>query len=121
MEIQKAFTLVRYPSLSNRAYCLLYNKKMKKIKLDFQINQNIYYRTGVFFIAITILINVLNRLELIPSDLYQLRLFSVSIGIPFYFYGIFYHYTQVKDLFFIKQTLLGLLIGLVILILIHYF
>ena len=94
---------------------------MKKIKLDFQINQNVYYKTGIFFIVITIFINILNRLELIPSDLYQLRLFSVSVGIPFYFYGIYYHYKQTKDLFFIKQTLLGLFIGLVILTLIDYF
>ncbi len=93
----------------------------KKIKLDFQVNQNIYYKTGIFFIAVTVIINLLIKLQLIPNDWYQLRFFPVSVGIPFYFYGIFYHYKCTRDLSFIKQTSAGLFIGLVILILIRYF
>ena len=60
----------------------------KKIKLDFQVNQNIYYRAGIFFILIALFINILTKFEIIPLDWKQLRLFPISIGIPFYFYGI---------------------------------
>ena len=87
----------------------------KKIKLDFQVNQNIYYRAGIFFILIALFINLLTRFEIIPLDWKQLRLFPISIGIPFYFYGIYAHYKNTKDLSFLKQTFLGLLIGFTIL------
>ena len=87
----------------------------KKIKLDFQVNQNIYYRAGIFFILIALFINLLTRFEIIPLDWKQLRLFPISIGIPFYFYGIYDHYKKTKDLSFLKQTFLGLLIGFTIL------
>ncbi len=85
------------------------------MKLDFQVNQNFYYRSGIFFILITLLINLLTRFEIIPLDWKQLRLFPISIGMPFYFYGIYAHYKNTKDLSFLKQTFLGLLIGFTIL------
>ena len=88
---------------------------MGRIKLDFQLNQNIYYRAGIFFILIALLINLLTRFEIIPLDLKQLRLFPISVGIPFYFYGIYAHYKNTKDLFFLKQTFLGLMIGFIVL------
>ena len=88
---------------------------MGRIKLDFQLNQNIYYRAGIFFILIALFINLLTRFEIIPLDLKQLRLFPISVGIPFYFYGIYAHYKNTKDLFFLKQTFLGLLIGFMVL------
>ena len=88
---------------------------MGRIKLDFQLNQNIYYRAGIFFILIALFINLLTRFEIIPLDLKQLRLFPISVGIPFYFYGIYAHYKNTKDLFFLKQTFLGLLIGFIVL------
>ena len=91
----------------------------KKIKLDFQVNQNIYYRAGIFFILIVLFINLLTRFEIIPSDWKQLRLFPISIGIPFYFYGIYAHYKNTKDLSFLKQTFMGLLIGFIILGVVH--
>ena len=87
----------------------------KKIKLDFQVNQNIYYRSGIFFILIDLLINLLIRFEIIPLDWKQLRFFPISIGIPFYFYGIYAHYKNTKDLSFLKQTFMGLLIGFTVL------
>ena len=87
----------------------------KKIKLDFQVNQNIYYRAGIFFILIALFINLLTRFEIIPLDWKQLRLFPISIGIPFYFYGIYAHYKNTKDLSFLKQTFMGLLIGFTVL------
>ena len=87
----------------------------KKINLNFQINQNIYYRFGIFFILIALFINLLTRFEIIPLDWKQLRLFPISVGIPFYFYGIYAHYKNTKDLSFLKQTFMGLLIGLTIL------
>ena len=87
----------------------------KKIKLDFQVNQNIYYRAGIFFILIALFINLLTMLEIIPLDWKQLRFFPISIGIPFYFYGIYAHYKNTKDLSFLKQTFMGLLIGFTIL------
>ena len=87
----------------------------KKIKLDFQINQNIYYRAGIFFILIALSINLLTRFEIIPLEWRQLRLFPISIGIPFYFYGVYAHYKNTKDLFFLKQTFMGLMIGFTIL------
>ena len=86
-----------------------------KIKLDFQVNQNIYYRTGIFFILIVLIINLLTRLDIIPLDWKQLRLFPVSVGIPFYFYGIYAHYKDTRDLSFLKQTFVGLLIGFAVL------
>jgi hypothetical protein len=86
-----------------------------KIKLDFQVNQNIYYRVGIFFILIALFINLLTRFEIIPLDWKQLRLFPISIGIPFYFYGIYAHYKSTKDLSFLKQTFVGLLIGFTVL------
>ena len=88
---------------------------MGRIKLDFQLNQNIYYRAGIFFILIALFINLLTRFEIIPLDLKQLRLFPISVGIPFYFYGIYAHYKNTKDLFFLKQTFLGFLIGFIVL------
>ena len=88
---------------------------MGRIKLDFQLNQNIYYRAGIFFILIALFINLLTRFEIIPLDLKQLRLFPISVGIPFYFYGIYAHYKNTKDLFFLKQTFLGLMIGFIVL------
>ena len=87
----------------------------KKIKLDFQVNQNIYYRAGIFFILIALFINLLTRFEIIQLDWKQLRLFPISIGIPFYFYGIYAHYKSTKDLSFLKQTFMGLLIGFTVL------
>ena len=92
---------------------------MGRIKLDFQLNQNIYYRAGIFFILIALFINLLTRFEIIPLDLKQLRLFPISVGIPFYFYGIYAHYKNTKDLFFLKQTFLGLLIGFIVLGVVH--
>ena len=90
-------------------------KYEKKIKLDFQVNQNIYYRAGIFFILIALFINLLTRFEIIPLDWKQFRLFPISIGIPFYFYGIYAHYKNTKDLSFLKQTCAELLIGFTIL------
>ena len=85
------------------------------MKLDFQVNQNIYYRSGIFFILIALLINLLTRFEIILLDWKKLRLFPISIGMPFYFYGVYAHYKNTKDLSFLKQTFLGLLIGFTIL------
>jgi len=82
-----------------------------KIKLDFQVNKNIYYRAGIFFILISLIINLLTRLEFIPLNWKQLRLFPIFVGIPFYFYGIYSHYKNTRDLSFLKQTFIGLLIG----------
>ena len=87
----------------------------KKIKLDFKVNQNIYYRSGIFFILIALFINLLTRIEIIPLDWKQLRLFPISVGIPFYFYGIYAHYKNTKDLSFLKQTFIGFLIGFTVL------
>ena len=87
---------------------------INKIKLDFQVNQNIYYRAGIFFILIALFINLLTRFEIIPLDWKQLRLFPISIGIPFYFYGIYAHYKNTKDFSFLKQTFWWLLIGFTI-------
>jgi len=87
----------------------------KKIKLDFQVNQNIYYRAGIFFILIALFINLLTRFEIIPLDWKQLRFFPISVGIPFYFYGTYAHYKNTKDLSFLKQTFIGLLIGFTVL------
>ena len=86
-----------------------------KIKLDFQVNQNIYYRAGIFFILIALFISLLTRLEIIPLDWKQLRLFPIAVGIPFYFYGIYAHYKDTRDLFFLKQTFVVLLIGFTVL------
>ena len=86
-----------------------------KIKLDFQVNQNIYYRAGIFFILIALFINLLTRFEIIALDWKQLRLFPISIGIPFYFYGIYAHYKDTRDLSFLKQTFVVLLIGFTVL------
>ena len=91
----------------------------KKIKLDFQVNQNIYYKAGIIFIIIALFINLLTRFEIISLGWKQLRLFPISIGIPFYFYGIYAHYKNTKDLSFLKQTFMGLLIGFTILGLIY--
>ena len=91
-----------------------------KIKLDFQINQNIYYRAGVFFIIIALIINLLTRFKIAPPDWQQLRLFPISVGIPFYFYGIYAHYKTTKDISFIKQTFIGLLIGAIIIIIVYF-
>ena len=90
-----------------------------KIKLDFQVNQNIYYRAGIFFILIALFISLLTRLEIIPLDWKQLRLFPVSVGIPFYFYGIYAHYKDTRDLFFLKQTFVVLLIGFTVLVVVY--
>ena len=87
----------------------------KKITLDFKVNQNIYYRSGIFFILIALFINLLTRIEIIPLDWKQLRLFPISVGIPFYFYGIYAHYKNTKDLSFLKQTFIGFLIGFTVL------
>ena len=86
-----------------------------KIKLDFQVNQNIYYRAGIFFILIALFINLLTRFEIIPLDWKQLRLFPISVGIPFYFYGIYAHYKDTRDLSFLKQSIVVLLIGFTVL------
>ena len=91
----------------------------KKIKLDFQVNQNIYYRAGIFFILIALFINLITRFEIIPADWKQLRLFPISIGITLFFYWIYDHYKNTKDLSFLKQTFMGLLIGFTILGLIY--
>ena len=88
---------------------------MNKIKLDFQVNHNIYYRAGIFFILIALFINFLTRFEIIPLNWKQFRLFPIFFGIPFYFYGIYAHYKNTKDLSFLKQTFVGLLIGFTIL------
>ena len=92
----------------------------KKVKFDFQINQNIYYRAGVFFIVIALLINLLMRFKIAPIDWQQLRLFPISVGIPFYFYGVYTHFKKTKDISFIKQTFGGLFIGFLIIIIIHF-
>ncbi len=86
-----------------------------KIKLDFQVNQNIYYRAGIFFILFSLIINLLTRFQIIPFALNELRIFSISVGIPFYFYGIYAHYKSKGDYSFLKQTFVGLLIGSIIL------
>tara|TARA_Y100001934_G_C12376335_1_gene789446 strand:- start:1731 stop:2030 length:300 start_codon:yes stop_codon:yes gene_type:complete len=93
---------------------------MKKIKLDFEVNQNLYYRAGIVFISISLIINLLIRYGIIPFDWKQLRLFPVSIGIPFYFYGIYYHYKITKDISFIKQTLFGFMIGFIIIGVVYF-
>ena len=86
----------------------------RKIKLDFQIIRNIYYRTGTLFIVITLLINILTNYEVMPIGWKEIRLFTVSVGIPLYFYGTFVHYKTTNDVSFVKQTLAGFLIGLTI-------
>ena len=92
----------------------------KKVKFDFQINQNVYFRAGVFFIVISLLINLLIRFKIAPIDWQQLRLFPISVGIPFYFYGVYAHFKKTKDINFIKQTLGGLFIGFLIIMIIHF-
>jgi len=94
---------------------------VKKIKTDLYINKNIYYRTGVFFIFIYLLIIILTRFQIIPSSFKQIRFFPITIGMIFYFYGIITHYKNSKDISFIKQTSLGFLIGGFILIIILFF
>ena len=86
----------------------------RKIKLDFQINRNIYYRTGTIFLVITLLINILTNYGIIPIGWKEIRLFTISVGIFLYFYGTFVHYKTTKDVSFVKQTLVGFLIGLTI-------
>ena len=86
----------------------------RKIKLDFQIIRNIYYKMGMLFIVITLLINILTNYELMSIEWKEIRLFTVSVGIPLYFYGTFVHYKTTKDVSFVKQTLVGFLIGLTI-------
>ena len=90
-----------------------------KIKLDFQVNQNIYYRAGIFFILIALFISLLTRLEIIPLDWKQLRLFPIAVGIPFYFYGLYTHYKDTRDLSFLKQTFVVLLIGFTVLVVVY--
>ena len=63
----------------------------RKIKLDFQVIRNIYYRTGTLFIVITLLINILTNYEVIPIGLKEIRIFTASVGIPLYLYGTFVH------------------------------
>ena len=92
----------------------------KKVKFDFQINQNIYYRAGIFFVIISLLINLLIRFKIAPIDWQQLRLFPISVGIQFYFYGVYAHFKQTRDINFIKQTFGGLFIGFLIFIIIHF-
>ena len=94
-------------------------KMREKIKLDFQVNKNIYYRAGIFFILFALIINLLTRLDIIPLDWKQLRLFPISVGIPFYFYGIYAHYKNTRDLSFLKQTFVGFLIGFLVLIFVY--
>ena len=86
-----------------------------KIKLDVQVNQNIYYRTGIFFILIALIINLLTRFDIIPLDWKQLRIFPIFVGIAFYFYGFYVYYNNTSDLSFLKQTFVGLLIGFAVL------
>lgn len=86
-----------------------------KIKSDYKVNQNIYYRSGIFFMFITLIINLSTRLGIAPLDWKYLRLFSVSVGISFYFYGIYIYYKKTRDLSFLKQTFLVLFIGVFIL------
>ena len=85
-----------------------------KIKLDFQIVHNKYYRIGMLLIVITLLINILTNYEIISTGWKVIRLIAVLFGIPLYFYGTFVHYKKSKDFSFIKQTLVGFLIGLFI-------
>jgi len=87
---------------------------ISKIKLDFQIIRNIYYRIGMLLIVITLLINILTNYEIISTGWKEIRLIAVFFGIPLYFYGTFVHYKKSKDFSFIKQTLVGFLIGLFI-------
>ena len=87
---------------------------ISKIKLDFQIIRNIYYRIGMLLIVITLLINILTNYEVMSIEWKEIRLFTVSVGIPLYFYGTFVHYKTTKDVSFVKQTLVGFLIGLTI-------
>ena len=86
-----------------------------KIKLDFQVNKNIYYRTGIFFILIALILNLLTRLDIIPLDWKELRIFPIFVGIAFYFYGFYVYYNNTSDLSFLKQTFVGLLIGFAVL------
>ena len=86
-----------------------------KIKLDVQVNQNIYYRTGIFFVIIALIINLLTRLDIIPLDWKQLHIFPIIFGIAFYFYGVYAYYNNTSDLSFLKQTSVGLLIGFAVL------
>ena len=86
-----------------------------KIKLDFQVNKNIYYRTGIFFILIALIINLLTRFDIIPLDWKQLRIFPIFVGIAFYFYGFYVYYNNTSDLSFLKQSSVGLLIGFAVL------
>ncbi len=87
---------------------------ISKIKLDFQIIRNIYYRIGMLLIVITLLINILTNYEIISTGWKEIRLIAAFFGIPLYFYGTFVHYKKSKDFSFIKQTLVGFLIGLFI-------
>ncbi len=69
---------------------------------------------GMLFIVITLLINILTNYEVMSIEWKEIRLFTVSVGIPLYFYGTFVHYKTTKDVSFVKQTLVGFLIGLTI-------
>ncbi len=93
----------------------------EKIKLDFSVNQNIYYRAGIFFITISLFISLLTRLNIIGLEWKQLRAFPIYVGIPFYLYGVYTHYVSTKDKSFIKQTFSGFLIGFLIIILVYLF
>ena len=86
----------------------------RKIKLDFQIIRNIYYRTGTLFIVITLFLSILTNYEVMPIGWKEIRLFTISVGIFLYFYGTFVHYKTTNDVSFLKQTLAGFLIGLTI-------
>ena len=90
----------------------------RKIKLDFQIIRNIYYRTGMLFIVITLLINILTNYEVMLIGWKEIRIFTASVGIPLYFYGTFVHYKTTNDISFVKQTLAGFLIGLTIIVIV---
>lgn len=90
--------------------------RKKKVKTDLSINKNIYYRAGIFFIIIYLLITTSIRLRIISYSFEQIRFFPITIGITFYFIGIISHYKKFRDISFIKQSALGFLIGGVLLI-----
>ena len=87
-----------------------------KIKLDFQLVHNIYYRAGIFFIIITLLFNIIEKYDIIHYELKDLRLYTISIGLPLFVYGLYTHYKSTKDKSFIIQTIFGFFLGFVIIV-----
>ena len=86
----------------------------KKFKLDFQLVHNIYYKSGTFFIGVTLLLNILGKYKMISYELSEVRFYTIFIGIPLFVYGIYNHYKIKKDNSFLIQTIFGFGLGSVI-------